>query len=103
MGTMRTWALGSALVGALIAAAALAAPPTAVKVVPNATLDTANVSRPQTRVETTGPIVSALTPAECTQHNGSVLLDSYGVCPLGMYCMRQDNKGVTHRVCIDRL
>ena len=54
--------------------------------------------RPQERQQST-----PLTPAECKQLGGEVGAAAAGLCATGLYCIKPDNSGKIHSVCIDKL
>ena len=51
-----------------------------------------------------GPVSTPLTAVECTKLGGSILLESDGLCKLGLKCTRRDvNASINRSVCIDKL
>jgi hypothetical protein len=64
---------------------------------------TAGINRPQDRLPTRGTQPTQLTPGECKQLGGDVIIAAEGLCATGLYCMKQDNKGKVNNVCIDKM
>ncbi len=94
-----------ALVPLVLAMSLSARPPDSaqVRVAPSATVDLGRVVRPQGLQQSRPSGASALTADECTGLGGWVVTNGYSdsLCKSKKMCVRQDNNGQSHAVCLE--
>jgi hypothetical protein len=91
------------LVLSWFAVAALSPPGAKVQVAPNAVAETGKVVRPGGLHQSLPVGALPLTADECTGLGGSVVTNNFGdaLCKSKKLCVRKDNNGQNHAVCLE--